>query len=162
MNKKGFTIIELLLYIGMLAGFILVLGQLFFSILDSQLESQANSAVDTEGQYLLTRLSYDIRRAASLTTPAALGQTAATLVLDIGGTAHTYSLNGSNLTLTVSGNTYLLNSQTVSVTGFSVQRLGNPAPAKPSVLVDLDITSETVSLHQQSKTRSYQISVNLP
>ena len=162
MKKSGFTIIELLIYIALLSGFILILGQLFFSILDTQLESQANSAVDSEGQYLLARLDYDIRRASSLTTPATLGQSGSVLTLNIGGTAYTYSLTGSNLELTVSGNALPLNSQNIFVTGFTVRRLGNPDPAKPSVLIDISISSQTVSLRQTSQSRNYQISVNLP
>lgn len=159
--KKGFTIMELLIYIGLLAGFIAILGQLFFSILDTQLVSQANSAVDAEGQYLISRLSYDIRRATSLTTPASLGLTGNVLTLNIGGTAYTYDLSGSNLTLTTSGNTQPLNSQSIAVNGFQVRRLGNPDPAKPSVIIDFSISSQTVSLHQNAQTRSYQITVNL-
>lgn len=161
MFKKGYTIIELLIYMALLSGFILILGQLFFSILDTQLQSQSNSAVNAEGQFLISRLNYDIRRATSLTVPAALGQTDTSLSLVINGVAYIYTISGSDLVLTVSGISQPLNSRSVSVSDFRARRLGNPDPSKPSVLVDFSITSQTVSLNQNAKTRSYQTTVNL-
>jgi prepilin-type N-terminal cleavage/methylation domain-containing protein len=73
MIKKGFTLVEMLIYMGLLTIFLAVIGNIFFSIIDLQLESQATSSVSESGRYLLSRISYDVRRAQSITTPASPG-----------------------------------------------------------------------------------------
>ena len=68
--KRAFTIIELLIYMGLLAGLITILGTVLSQVIDVQLESQAISAVEQDGRFILARLNYDLHRVASVTTPA--------------------------------------------------------------------------------------------
>ena len=160
MFKRGLTIIESMIYLGLVSVFLVVLTGLFVSIIEAQLEQSAGSAVDQDGQYLLARLNSDIRRAQSITSPATLGETAYSLSLNIGGVIYTYSLDAQKLQLTVSGNSYPLNSYGSNTSGFSVTRLGY-ATGKPTVGIDFSLTSTTVSLHQQPQNRSYHTTVGL-
>ena len=88
--KKAMTVIELLVFMGILSVFLVILTQIFQQSLDVQLESSASSSVNLTGNFLLHRLEYDIRRASAITTPGAAGQTTSTLSLVIGGVTHTY------------------------------------------------------------------------
>jgi hypothetical protein len=145
---------------GLLASFMMVLGSLLFSILDVKLESVGSSDVDLDGQFLLARMSYDIRRASAVTVPASLGASASGLTLTISGVSYAYTSTSGNLNLTVSGDTQRLNSPGTSVSTFSVTRLGNPS-GKASLEVTFSLTSNTVSLHQVAQTRTYQTAIDL-
>lgn len=130
MRKKiikisGFTLVEMLLYMGLLSMFLVVLTGIFFSIIDVQLSSQATSVVQQDGQYLLVKLAADIQRADSITTPLNLGDTSTSLDLVISGVNHNYALNNGRLELTDDMGSYSMSSDGVSVSQLSFQRLGN-------------------------------------
>lgn len=95
-TKSGFTLVELLLVIGIMGILMTILFQVFGSILNMKLRSEATTAVAQDGRYLLARLSYDISRATSVSIP-----NSTTLNLGIDGTTYSYALDGSTLELTV-------------------------------------------------------------
>lgn len=140
--KKGFTLVELLLYMGLLAIFLVITTQLFTAILDVQLGSVATSSVEGDSRYIFNRISFDITRAGSIVTPASIGSTTSSLTLTIGGVANTYSLNGTNLVLINDSGTNPLNSFDTSVTNLSFLRLG-PTNGKDSIQIKFTITSLT-------------------
>lgn len=150
MKKKaqlGFTLIELVLYFGLLSIFIVIMSQMFTAIMDVKLESASTSSVQQDATYLKARLSYDIRRAANILSPA-VGQSASSLSLDIveNGTdkTYTYQLDGSVLTLSDGTNTDTLVSSESAVTQFLVTRVGNSGTitgARDTVDVQLTVTS---------------------
>jgi hypothetical protein len=158
--KKAFTIIELLIYMGLMAVFLVLMGEIFFSVLDLQLESKASSDVQQDGEYILTRLGYDVRRATAMTVPATIGQSGGTLVLTIGGTNYTYAVTGGDLQITGNGVTNNLTSFGSQITDFSVTRLGNPA-GKANININFTLTSRDVTLRNTHETKSYQESLTL-
>jgi len=48
--KKAFTFIEILIYMGLVSVFLVVLANMFITLLDTQLETTGSSAVDQDGQ----------------------------------------------------------------------------------------------------------------
>src|SRR5690242_20616871 len=66
----GFTLIELLIYMGIFSILLLILTKMFTAIIDVHLESQATSSVSQDGNYIMTRLSSDIRKAKTVVLPA--------------------------------------------------------------------------------------------
>lgn len=104
-HNRGFTMVELLIVIGIMGIFMVILSQVFVSILSMKLRSEATTAVAQDSRYLIARLSYDIARAdnVSVSNPS-------TLILTINGVTHTYSLENNQLSLTVaSGDPQVLN-----------------------------------------------------
>ena len=99
-QRAGFTLVELLLYMGLLTVFLTGLTTLFVASLETQLEGQAVSIVAQEGQYLLQRLEYDVYRADAITSPAP-GNSGSSLVLSIGGQTYTYQPSGETLELAI-------------------------------------------------------------
>ena len=95
-HNRGFTMVELLIVIGIMGIFMVILSQVFVSILSMKLRSEATTAVAQDSRYLIARLSYDIARAdnVSVSNPS-------TLILTINGVSHTYSLENNQLSLTV-------------------------------------------------------------
>src|SRR5260221_14701462 len=91
----GFTIIEMLLYISLLTLFMVVLVQIFTSTLSAQLETESTSALTQDSKFILSRLSYDLSDASSVTTPGTLGQTSSTLQFVNNSVAYSYSLDAN-------------------------------------------------------------------
>jgi prepilin-type N-terminal cleavage/methylation domain-containing protein len=137
-SHKGFTMVELLLYMGIFSILLVVLMQLFTSILDVHLESQATSSVDQDGNYILARLTYDIHNASAITSPA-LGVSSSTLQLTGGPT---YSLNTGKLLL---NNADPLNSINTTIPSITFKTLGNGgAGNKSTVQIIMTVQSKTI------------------
>ena len=100
--RSGFTIVELTIYMALLAVFLVIMTQILVSILDLQLESQATSFVEQDSRYILSRLAYDINRADVLTDFNPPGETRPYLWLFIDPLWHIYYLDGNELRLVTS------------------------------------------------------------
>jgi Tfp pilus assembly protein FimT len=124
-NTTGFSLIELTIYIGLLTVFILILTEIFTSVLNAQLSTSSSSSVAQDGRFIYSRLIYDINRADSASMPANLGETNDTLILNIDGENYTYYQNNSNLYIEDATGQYQLNSSETSISGLSFTRIGN-------------------------------------
>ncbi|OGG34950.1 hypothetical protein A2363_01875 [Candidatus Gottesmanbacteria bacterium RIFOXYB1_FULL_47_11] len=142
MKKKGFTIVELLLYMGLLTVFTVIMTHMFTSILDVQLESVATGAVSEDSRYLYGRLTYDIKRAASIVTPPVVGETTDSLTIMIGTVANTYRMSGDAIVLVNDAGVNRLNGSATRISGLSFQRLGK-AEGKNSIRIAFTIDSTT-------------------
>lgn len=96
--KNGFTLIEMLLVMGIMSILLVILTEVFGSIINTKLRSEAVTAVAQDSRYVLARLAYDISRSSAITSP-----TGNTLALQIDGVSYVYQLDGSTLTLAVAG-----------------------------------------------------------
>ena len=126
--EKGFTLIELVLYIGILSLLLGVLTSIFASIIDVELDSSATSSVNQDGRYLLSKLLYDVKSSSAILIPATVGTSSSTMQLTINSINYTYSLDGSNNLQVVNnstGQTNILNGYDTSVSGLTFTRVGN-------------------------------------
>lgn len=128
-TKQGFTLIEFLIYIGLLSILLAIMSQVFLATLSIRTESEGATNIQQDGRYILSRLTYDVYRAKSISAPA-VGSTGGALSLTIteNGTdvSYRYSTASGNLWLTIgAANPVQLNSSTVTLTAFSIQRIGN-------------------------------------
>ena len=151
-RNKGFTLIELSLFMGLFMVIIGILMTLFSSIVQKQLEVQSISAVEADSKYILSRLTYDIQRSDAIVVPSELGNTTSSLVLIINGDTYTYDLLGSTFRITDNIGTYQLNGTRSTVSNVSFTRLGNTAGSH-AVEVTYTITS-TVSQTQGPETKT--------
>jgi Tfp pilus assembly protein PilW len=79
-KKRGFTMIEAVIYFSLSSIFLVTILELYTAALQSQLESQSYTSVVQDGNFLLAKLAYEIRNAASITTPSQpTGVTATTI-----------------------------------------------------------------------------------
>ncbi|MEK7591948.1 MAG: hypothetical protein AAB508_00975 [Patescibacteria group bacterium] len=157
MKKNGFSIVEMILYMGFLSAFLLVLTRILSSSLEVQTESEATTAVQQDGRYILTRLAYDIENSDIITTPSGAGQTASSLVFTIVPTTYTYTLFNGNLTRRDDIDTNNLNSANTTVTNFSVtRREGVGTKPTLSILLTVESTAQKIT-GVQSQTFSTTI-----
>lgn len=128
--QRGFSLIELVLYAGILSILIGVMSALFGSIVEVQLESEATSGVDQDGRYVLGKMVYDMRSINendSIVIPANPGVTSSTLQIQVNSINYIYSINANgNLIVTnaSTGESNVLNGYNTTVSGLTFQRLG--------------------------------------
>lgn len=145
--KKGFSLVELIIYVGIFSILIVVLTQMYTSLYEVQQSSQSTSYVEQDGRFILSRLTYDVQRASSVTSPASLGASSSTLQMLINGVTYTYTVTGQKLTI----NGTQLNSFNTNTTAFSAQRLGNVG-GKDTVKVSFTLQSLVATTSAQIKT----------
>ncbi|MBI2621281.1 MAG: prepilin-type N-terminal cleavage/methylation domain-containing protein [Candidatus Levybacteria bacterium] len=142
--NKGFTLIEFILYMGIFTILLTVTLQMFGSIFDVQLESEAHSSVESDGRFILSRFSYDISRAQSISAPVSYGSPSPSLSIVINGQTITYSLGSSDFLLQNEGTGTMdqLNSGETSVSDLSFMRLEGDS-GKDVIQILFTLTSET-------------------
>jgi type II secretory pathway pseudopilin PulG len=139
-QKKGATLIELLLYMGLMAIFLTVISQIFITSLSNQLEAESISSLEQDGRFILARFGYDIGRASSVVTPSSPGEAKTMLKLLIDSDEYVYSLSGNNLVLTNALGADQLNSVNTTVSNLQIVTLGNTG-GKFSIRVSFKLTS---------------------
>jgi prepilin-type N-terminal cleavage/methylation domain-containing protein len=144
-KQQGFTLIELLLYMGIFTILLVILLELFTSMVQIQLESQTTSSVTADGRFILNRLSYDIQRSQNVLLPASLGQSGTSLQITGASTNFTYTLSNNNLMLTdnTTANTDKINSNDTSISSLTFTRLGN-INGKNTIMITLTVKSVAV------------------
>lgn len=141
--NNGFTLIELLIYMGMLSIILVVLSQIFGSVLDAQLESQSTSAVHRDGRFILSKLTHDIHKAQSIVDPAAIGEQSIDLQLTIDGINYIYRISNGNLEVDNGVEANNLNSGDTTVSNLNFTRIGNTG-GKNTLQITYTITSKAV------------------
>jgi hypothetical protein len=153
--NSGTTVVELILYIGLLSIFILLLFNLFSSLLSSQTRSVAVSLIQTNGNFILTKLTHDINQADSIVSPATLDTPVTTMTLKNGTNNVTYSVVDKRLVLSDATGNHNLNDVDTTFSNFIVRRLGNTG-GKQGLEISFTITSN-VTDNSNIKTKDFNI-----
>ncbi len=140
--KKGVTVVELLIYMGIFSILIVVLMDLFVAMIQVKQRTAIQTGLDIDSRFIMNRMQYDINRASNVTDPNALGATSNALTLVIGGQNYTYGLNSNNLELTNPDGTNPVNSSETEITSITFKKLGNNV-TKSTIKVDLTLKSKT-------------------
>lgn len=139
---KGFSLVEILVYMGLMSIFLLVLLSIFTDTLNTKLASESTSALDQDSRYILSRLTYDINNADSIVAPAT-GSSGTTLSIVKDGVSMTYSSSSGNFVLTSAGTTMNLNSLDTSLDNLNFQNVGAPG-AKSMMQVSYTLRSKII------------------
>lgn len=158
-KQKGFTLVELLIFMGIFSILVLSMFQLLISIFDVQLESQSTSVVSQDGRFILNRLTYDIKNAKVVTTPTVGGQ-GQNLVISDQTAVYTYGLSDGNLTLTnsVTGTTDNLNSINTTISNLAFLRLSDTNNENNTITVSFTINSK-VAKRSGEATRDFRVTL---
>lgn len=141
-TQRGVSLIELVVYMAILSILLIILTAIFTQALDVQSESETVSAVQQDGNYILAKLAYDVRRADRINIPATNGEIGNSFQIVINGANYTYSIDANNnLVLANNSGANFLNNSGSSVTGLAVQRLGNMGGVEDTLKIDFTITS---------------------
>lgn len=135
---SGFTLIESVLYIAIFSSLIIIFSSIFSAILDIQKESEATSSVSQDSQFILLKLTNDIRNADSVNVPLALGEQANNLQITIDSVNYNYSLDNGLLKLGEDA----LNGFDTKINAITFQKIGNPS-GKETILISFTLESKT-------------------
>lgn len=156
---RGFTIVEMVLYVSLLSILLLIFTEVLGTIVDVRLESEATSSVEQDSRFILARMAHDIRRASAILIPASLGNETSSLQLTIDGINYTYGQSGANLTLSNHNGTQQLSSVGTTVSNLRFQRIGN---ALGKDTVRMNFTLESVAVRKSgTERRSFQTTFGL-
>lgn len=162
-NQKGTSLIEVLLYIGLLSVVLIVIIDLLITSGSLKQEANGKSSLAQDAHYISQRLTYEIERADSVTSPATIGQISQILNTTVGSESYTFSLNAGNLEMQkmvgLSVLTANLNSSLTSVSNLSVQRLGNIS-GKSSFKINFTLTN-LKSTQQGTLSKNYEVVATL-
>ncbi len=137
---SGFTLFELLIYMGVSAIILASLTQIFVLISRLRLESQSFSSIQQDGAYFLSRFSYDLARSNTITIPA-LGQQGNILQTN----QIRYSLDSNNhLQITDSLGTAVLSNFDTSISNLNFYHLGGGG--HDNVRISFTLTSQVKEL----------------
>jgi type II secretory pathway component PulJ len=140
-HQSGFTLVEVIVFMGLLTIFIFLLSRIFVSILETQAESISTSTVELESQYLMSRLKYDTSLASSIISPGELGETSSVLGLEIDGQEVSFVVSNGILLRQMGSETIRLSAADLAITSWQVRRLGNEDGKHVlSIVMQLDST----------------------
>lgn len=157
--KKAFTIIELLLYMGILSIILLVFIDLFISMSRLRTETEAVSNVQQDNNYLLNKFIYDIHQASSISVPALPAAQSSTLNLLINGTNYVYASQSGNLVLSDGINSFQMNGYDTTLTNLLFTRLGS-GDSHDLIKINLSIRSR-VKNQKGYETQSFETMVGM-
>jgi Tfp pilus assembly protein FimT len=116
-NNKGVTMVELLIYIGLLTLFLTILTSLFVSIFKLQLTTQSTSSLTQDTRFIIARMGYDIENATSLAVPDPTH-------LEFNETS-SYYVDSGNLILKIAGVGNKLNGLDTNINSINFQKVSN-------------------------------------
>lgn len=135
---KGFTIVELIIYMGILTTLLLVLTSAFGTVLDVYLEGQSSSQVGENSRYILSKLSYDVSSSDEILKPSEKGESSQSMQINKNGVTLNYALSNGNLELSEENSIYMINGYDSKISDLNFIKVGTD-----SVKVSFTITSLT-------------------
>lgn len=158
---SGFTLVELLVYMGLLSILLVALTTIFTAIIDTQLNAQTTSYVSQDGRYIYSRFIHDVNNASSVQTPSSLGSTSASLVFTKDGSSVTYALSGGDLVMTDNTGSYNMNSFGTAISDFSVMRVGNTGVNNPKDTFQISFTVSGNRPDSSPEVKEFQTTAGL-
>jgi len=158
-KQKGFSLVELLLYMGLFSILLASLMQLFGAIIAVRLESEATSAVLQDGRFILSRFAYDVKRSSTITAPI-LGTPGSELTITGPSINYTYKIVGDNLVLkdNLTSTEEPLNSTDTKISSVTFAKLGSGG-GKETVQIKITINSVAIRQGGNPETKTFQTTV---
>jgi len=97
LENRGFTLLELLIYIAILSGLVLIISNTFISLSKGQAQSNARNEVDSSIRFATELLRQDIKNASIVSIPSLIGDTSNSLTLTRNGVVIIYDVSGGVL-----------------------------------------------------------------
>jgi prepilin-type N-terminal cleavage/methylation domain-containing protein len=150
-KPKGFTLVELLIYMALMGIFLVVLSDIFTATLSTKLKSESVAALDQDARYILSKLSYEIANAESVQLPAS-GSSGTTLRISTDVGSKTFASASGNLMLTENGVGSSLNGKDTSLTELNFRSVSADG-GKPTINFSVTLRSQiTANTGQNTKT----------
>lgn len=127
-SSRGVTLLELLIYVAILSGLMVVVSDAFISLSKGRGQSEARSEVNSAVRFASERIKQDIKNASLVSTPV-FGTPSNTLSLTVSGSTILYDVSGGALRRKVdSGTPEVVTSGAISVDTPTFTRIENYNP----------------------------------
>lgn len=103
-NKKGFSLLELLIYISVLAIVTMVVAQGFLILNKGRAQVEAKSELNSNLRFAMESIKRDIAKASNVTDPVVINVDSSQLILLVGANSVKYSISGNRLVRQVDSN----------------------------------------------------------
>lgn len=154
--KRGFTLIEIIIYLAIVSVLATSLILWSLSVNDLGARSRGGAALNASGRFALEIITRDIEQAAAIITPLPSATSPNSEFTNAIGETVTIGVANGQLVRTVgAGSPILLTASPALVTGFNVARATGPWAARASLVVNL--TLQTLP----APARSFTAAVNL-
>lgn len=137
-HKKAFTLVELLVTMGIFTALFSVLAQVFASVVEARLKSEVETQLAREQGWILARMAYDVHRAESIESVGV----GSTLNLTIGGVSYSYQVIDGMLYFGPAGAIRPILDHEIEATELVVTRMQDMAGTE-SVQVNLTLRART-------------------
>ncbi|PJE77100.1 hypothetical protein COV05_00625 [Candidatus Uhrbacteria bacterium CG10_big_fil_rev_8_21_14_0_10_48_16] len=128
-SKKGFTLIELVLYVGIASGILLVSTLFLQTLLESRVKNQTIAEVEQQGLQVMHLIAQTVRNAENITSPT-IGGSAGSLTLDVVNIVDdptVFYVSGDSIQMTEgAGSTIALTNSHVAASALTFQNLSRP------------------------------------
>lgn len=158
-RSQGFTLVELLIYMGLLTMLVVVFTDIFTSIIDNQLSSTNNTNVADDGRFIYSRFIYDVNRAQAIIEPENIGSSSSSMTLTINGENHTYTLSNGKLAIVAPSGSDWLNGYGTEVSGLLFTKVGTDS-AKQTVRINYTVEG-LINIRGISDRQSFQTTAGL-
>jgi Tfp pilus assembly protein PilW len=142
-KKSGFTLIELVVYIGIAVLLLSLIGSLYIALTQARVKHQIMSEVEAQGLQAMSVITQSIRNADSITTPA------------LAGTGTSLSLATSNIAPVRNPTVFTLSSGLITMT----EGTGSAVPLTTPTVVVSGLTFQNVSRANTSGSVKVQFTV---
>lgn len=146
--KKGFALIELLIYFGLFAFFLPLIADLYFKAGEVNQSVGSKTFLVENGQFILFEMENNLRKAREVVLPTA-GDSGSVLILDSGNISYTLS-SGGLLEKAEGGEIYRLNNNILIKDLLFTSR--GEAGKKPIVSLSMTLESREVSRTNRQKS----------
>lgn len=159
-DNRGFTLVELLLYIFVASGILLSIVALVALLIQSRVKNQTISLVEQQGTQIIQLVTQEINNAKAITSPSAGNSGNVLQFQDMSGQAEQISLVSTTLFLNKNSKDYFLNPTTIQVSNWQIKNLG--VAAHDSIKIQFDLNYNNLSgLNQYSYSQTFYATANI-
>lgn len=154
-GRRGFTLLELLIYIAIISVVLIVATKLSSQVLAVKAKSTALSEVNRNARFVMDRIVTEVGEADAIAAGTVFGTNPGRLeltVTDLGNSPTVFAVTDGTLTVQLgSGPALPLTSSQVTVTGFTLQDMSRQ-PGTRSVAVSLELQYRSDVSEYSAKT----------
>ncbi|PIS05229.1 MAG: hypothetical protein COT81_02345 [Candidatus Buchananbacteria bacterium CG10_big_fil_rev_8_21_14_0_10_42_9] len=162
--KNGFTLLELLVYIGILSFVLVVIAGVFITFGQGKGKVDARAEINQNLSLIIGKIQQDLQDADSVSTPSSTNDATSSLSMDVNGTTVSYATSSDStlFTRTSGSDTQTINSGKVKFNSFLVERLENTNYTLNQTFVTIKViitasTNNDASEEQYSQTKQTSV-----
>lgn len=156
-RNSGFSLLELLLYVAVLAIITTFITGAFFSINQGRARVESATEVNSNLRFAIEKITQDIKHASSVAVPSIAGETTNSIELSISGTTITYCMVNGHVRRqsggTCTGASDSITSDTVIANTLAFTRVENANAALGKTFVTISVS---LGLRYNSDTPEWQ------